>query len=87
MLFILISLLVIISIACFVEGNSDRKGLKLTLSISLALFLSFITEASGLILFVDNFSSLPLMLVYYSLPLLSFSAFQLLLYDIRLFDK
>lgn len=85
---ILIAILILISIACFWEGKTERKGLKIILSIALALMISLIMEATVYsIVASGKLEGLPLIIAYYALPIISFSAFQLLLYDIKVLDK
>jgi|GEM_PF-4169380 len=86
--FILITILILISIACFWEGNSKRKGLKIILSIALALMITLIMEATALSLVSSGkLEGITLVIAYYALPIITFSAFQLLIYDIKLMEK
>lgn len=87
MYILLIILLVIISFACFSESKKDRKSVRLLLSITLALLLAFVIEGSAHSLIqAEVIEGAPLIILYYALPTISFTAFQLLLYDIRLMD-
>lgn len=46
MVLILIGILSVISITSYIDGESDRKGLKLMLSITLSIMLSYIIEVT-----------------------------------------
>ncbi len=87
MFFILIIILLLISVGCFFEGENERKGLKLILSIDLAIMLSLFMEGTAQSLVASGtLEGTFLIILYYSLPIISFSAFNLLLYGIKIFD-
>ncbi|KGX85613.1 hypothetical protein [Pontibacillus marinus] len=87
MIFILLVILLFICIGCYIEGKTERKGLKLVLSISLAIMLSFMMEAT-LHSLVENeiMEGMLALISYYALPIITFGIFQLLLYEIRMFE-
>ncbi|UCZ53426.1 hypothetical protein LGQ02_01090 [Bacillus shivajii] len=87
MYLILFIILLLISIGCYAEGKAERKGVKLTLSITSALMLSFMIEATAYSLAASNtIEGMPLMVAYFALPTTIFFTFQLLLYDIKVFS-
>ncbi|TFE00090.1 hypothetical protein [Jeotgalibacillus sp. R-1-5s-1] len=84
----LIIILLIISIACFWESKADRKGLRVTLSVTLALMLTLFMESTAHSLVETQMMEGPILLtLYFLLPVVSFAAFQILFYDIRLVGK
>jgi Ca2+/Na+ antiporter len=88
MVVILIGILSLISITCFIDGKSERKGLKLILSITLTVLLSYIIEATKhSLLEAGILEGIPLIILYFVLPIISFIIFQILLYDIRELKK
>jgi hypothetical protein len=71
----------------FFEGKSERKGLKFILSIDLAIMLAFFMEGTTTSLVASGTMEGTLLIVlYFALPIISFTAFNLLLYGIRIFD-
>ena len=82
----LIIILLIISVAAYKEGNSERKGLRFILSIMLAIMLSLVMEGTlhSLVL-AEVLDGTLLIVLYFTLPILSFFIFQLLLFDIKMF--
>ncbi len=83
---ILISILLIISIAAYKEGNTERKGLRFFLSITLAIMLSLVMEGTLHSLVLAEVMDVTLLIIlYFTLPILSFSIFQLLFFDIKMF--
>lgn len=86
MFIILLIILLLITIGCFSEGKTERKEVKITLSIALSFMLSIIMEASAHSL-VNNgiIEGLLLIILYYALPIIFFLSFQLLLYEIRIY--
>lgn len=89
MTFLLIGLLSLISFGCFLEGKLvERRGLKLVLSLLLSLLLPFIMTGSMEALIVSGmFQGFLLYLVLHTvIPTITFFIFQLLLYNIKLFD-
>lgn len=87
-LFILVIILIIISLACFSESKIQRKGVRLVLSITLAIMIPFIMAGCMYSLAqAEVIEGTPLIILYFALPIVSFVTFQLLLYDIRLFGE
>lgn len=87
MFFLLIIILLIICIACFMESKKERKGLRLILSITLALMVPIIMEGTFHSLVSANVMvGTPLFILYFALPIVSFAIFQLLFYDIRMLE-
>ncbi|GGM43757.1 hypothetical protein GCM10011351_32180 [Paraliobacillus quinghaiensis] len=88
-MFLLLSIfLLLISFSCFWESKKERKGLRVTLSITLALMLSMLMEGAAHSLVEAQVMEGPLLItLYFVLPIVSFAIFQVLFYDIRMMDK
>lgn len=87
MIIILMFLLEFISIACFFEGKTERKGLKMILSTALAITLPLIMNAAMYSLSEhSSLRDMPLLFLYYALPIIMFTTFQLLLFEIKIFE-
>lgn len=88
MVLILLVILLLICVGCLWESNVQRKGLKGILSITLALFISMIMEGTANSLVEAQVMEGPFLItLYFILPIVSFSAFQLLFFDIRMLEK
>ncbi len=86
MLIILLCLLLFISIACLFPSESERKGLKFLLSVALAFFLALVMEGTiHSLLAAQIMEGMILGVAYFGLPIIIFSTFQLLIYDIKFF--
>ncbi|MEB1808355.1 MAG: hypothetical protein LPK26_13865 [Bacillaceae bacterium] len=84
----LIFILLLISFACFKQGRNERKGLRLTLSITLAIMLPFILEGTAHSLVeAQVIEGTPLILLFFMLPIVFFTSFQLLFYEIGNMSK
>lgn len=76
----------IISAAAYKEGNPERKGLRFTLSITLAIMLSLVMEGILHSLVLAEVMDVTLLIfLYFTLPILSFSIFQLLFFNTKMF--
>ncbi|WP_442599964.1 hypothetical protein [Neobacillus sp. D3-1R] len=84
---LLFSLLVIISIACFLEGkNLERRGLRFTLSLLLSILVPLIMTGSLDSLLVNHkLEGVFYILAHTILPTVAFTIFQLFFYHIKLF--
>lgn len=84
----LLLMLVLISLACFSESKVLRKRLKLLLSFGLAITFSILMETVTY-MFVERhlLEGLIVGVLYFFIPLITFLPAQLLLFDIRLFQK
>ncbi|MBM6617984.1 hypothetical protein [Bacillus suaedaesalsae] len=89
MTFILMGLLVLISVGCFLEGKAvERRGVKLILSLSLSILIPFLMTGSlqGLVSEGMIQGVLIYVVIHSVIPVISFFIFQLLLYQIKLFE-
>ncbi|MFN7253505.1 MAG: hypothetical protein ACK4M9_22430 [Anaerobacillus sp.] len=77
MIIFLLVILAIISLANYSVGEGQAKGLKLILSLTLAIILSLFMESMKENLW---FTGTLQVIVYFALPIVSFASFQVLLY-------
>lgn len=84
MYLILLFILVPLSLLFFLKSNSERKGLKFTLSILTAILLAFSMEAIAHVLLENKtLEGIPLIIVSTISPILFFGVFQLLIHDVK----
>ncbi|UCZ55077.1 hypothetical protein LGQ02_10270 [Bacillus shivajii] len=83
MVFILMVILIIVSVGCSGDARTERNGLKLSFSIASAIMLSLVMEATAHGLEASGtLEGMYVTVIYFILPIITFSMFQLLLYDL-----
>jgi hypothetical protein len=82
MVIFLMGIFLVISLAIYSSGESRRKKIKLTLSITLSIILPLIIYTTYIFLYETGIiEGLPLYFFYYVLPIVAYTTFQIILYD------
>ncbi|MFT9600708.1 hypothetical protein [Mesobacillus sp.] len=87
---ILCGILVVIGFGSYIEGkNVARRGLKLILSLLLAVMITVVMDSSvSTLVEQERIHGMPLFITFHTLiPVAAFFIFQLLLYNIKMYSK
>ena len=90
MSFILCGILAVISFGAYIEGKGvEQRGLKLTLSLLMAVMIAVVMDSSvSTLVEQERIQGFPLFIAFHTIiPVAAFFIFQLLLYNIKMYSK